>query len=247
MGTPIIVSEKNYRDIVNQVGKHTIDKHTVNYEILDNSEIKKHKKITSDEQIEQNTDTILQLHNSILESLAQSLTSAIKVGELLFEQKRLIKYGKFSHWARENLTFSLRTAQRYMKLFLYKEALTEKGVSSITDAYHHLFDMPISDEIIEVDDGISPTYVHIPENVNVNDIVLPKKRPKGLMCRATLRSSTIEDLISGKGWENCEGRYSKIVVEIVSGSSWNDRIGPFAVAAAKYIRPGGKIIFHKVR
>lgn len=245
MGTPIIVSEKNFRDIVNQVGKHTIDKHTVNYEILDNSEIKKHKKSKGNEQIEQNTDNIIQLHNSILESLAQSLTSAIKVGELLFEQKRLIKYGKFSHWVIDNLTFSLRTAQRYMKLFLYKEALTEKGVSSITDAYHHLFDMPISDEIIEVDDGISPTYVHIPENVNVNDIVLPKKRPKGLMTKMGFNGPAIDGMISGEGWKGYEGRFTKIVIELRSGSIHNKRIGEFVCAAEKYLRPGGKIIFHK--
>jgi hypothetical protein len=72
-----------------------------------------------------NTQQIIELHNAILGCLRIGLEKAIAIGDLLFEQKKLIKFGKFTGWCRRNLPFCPRTAQRYMKLSMWKEQLSK--------------------------------------------------------------------------------------------------------------------------
>jgi len=199
------------------------------------------------EAFESNTENIIRLHISIADMLSQSLVTATEIGRLLFEQKRVIKHGEFSNWVEAHLPFKLRTAQRYMKLHQYKETLNEKGVNSITEAYHYLFDQPISDEIIEVDDSLSDSYVYIKETVNLDKIELPKKRKKGLQHKYKLNNNLIDQILNSNSIlpTGREGRYSKIVIELCKHDPTLMRIGELVVAIEKFLMPGGKIIFFK--
>lgn len=248
----IKVSQKDYKDILEKVGKEKIEQNTITdgKASADRQIQKSKKKLSGSKQIKQNTDDIIQLHNGIVNHLTQSLVDAIRIGELLFEQKKLIKYGEFSSWTKDNLPFSIRTAQRYMKLFQYKEALTEEGVSSITDAYHHIFDEPVSDEVIEVDDGLATDYPVITQKEDINEmpVKLPKKKQKGQFMELALGIDNVDDFID-KNWshEHSQEQYSKIVVPFRGRVKAVDevKLGLFVLAAQKYLRPGGKLIFYK--
>lgn len=60
---------------------------------------------------------------------------AIRIGELLFEQKEKLKHGEFIPWTKINLPFSDRTARNYMKLFENQEQLKMESVSNLNSAY----------------------------------------------------------------------------------------------------------------
>ena len=82
----------------------------------------------------------------------------------IFEQKKRIRYGCFTRWATEYLPFDIRTAQNYMKLYICKEELERKEITTISDAYAALEGEATPEEIIEVDDSIDisskPTIVN---------------------------------------------------------------------------------------
>jgi len=77
--------------------------------------------------------TINDLHATIEDQLKTSLQLAIELGAHLTEVKNSLKYGELSKWVEDNLTFKVRTAQRYMRLFENKEKFNEIG--GITAAY----------------------------------------------------------------------------------------------------------------
>ena len=195
--------------------------------------------------LEQNTERIKKLHNSIVGILVQGLKDAVKIGGLLFEQKEIIPKNEFTQWVKENLPFSIRTAQRYMMLYYYRNSLAKNKVKTITDAYAHIYREPTSDEIVDADDSLKTDDISVKATVELDDIKLPKKKAKGLMKKYCLTKQSIDDLVSGIGFEGTQGRYIKIVVELKSGNVHNKRIGEFVCAAEKYLKPGGKIIFHK--
>ena len=249
----IEVTEKVYKDIEEKVGKKKM-REVISGTLTNakpNTKPKKDKKFTMPNQLENNTTNIIQLHNSILTKLEESLADAITIGGLLFEQKKLVKHGQFTKWVKENLPFKIRTAQRYMKLAAYQEALEEKGVTSITDAYYHVFSEPISDEIMEADDGLATSIVTTTQSVDLDKIKLPKKTPKGLVSKIGLDKDTVNDVVNGTGlgWENCKGTYSKIIVEIRGNSKermkHKEQMGEFIIAVGDYLRKGGKLIFVK--
>jgi hypothetical protein len=78
---------------------------------------------------------ITELHNEIAGHLQQSLDKAIRIGELLAEQKRNLEHGEFTHWIAEHLPFTDRTARNYMKLHENREKLKTETVSDLTSAY----------------------------------------------------------------------------------------------------------------
>jgi hypothetical protein len=57
---------------------------------------------------------IVKLHNEIIDALKMTLRKAIRIGELLTEQKQSLKHGEFAPWIKDNLPFTDRTAQMYM-------------------------------------------------------------------------------------------------------------------------------------
>ena len=135
-----------------------------------------------------------------------------------------------------------------MKLYQYEDALNEKDIKCITDAYHHIYIEPISDEIIEADDSlIIPTTYGTVAYEDLDKIELPKKIKKGKQSKFVLNKTFVEEVISGdfmtfRGGEGC---FSKIVIELQRNEPLLMRLGEVILALEKYLRPGGKIILYK--
>jgi len=82
-----------------------------------------------------NIEEITKLHYEICDSLKITIDKAIRIGELLFEQKEKLKHGEFIPWIQKNLPFSDRTARRYMTVFDNREKLKTDRVSNLNTAY----------------------------------------------------------------------------------------------------------------
>lgn len=83
-------------------------------------------------------DEIGKLHSEIIGHLKTSLEKAIRIGELLSEQKAILKHGEFAHWIDANLPFTDRTARNYMRVFREKDRLKTESVSDLRSAYRVL-------------------------------------------------------------------------------------------------------------
>lgn len=82
---------------------------------------------------------LLDLHNSIVKSAAKTIKEAIEAGNLLNEIKNVLPHGEFTSWCETNLTFKMRTAQRYMKCYVHRDRLLKNdSVSLLTGAYKAL-------------------------------------------------------------------------------------------------------------
>jgi hypothetical protein len=92
-------------------------------------------------QIEKNRrEEIARLHEEIVGHLRQSLEKAIRIGELLTEQKESLKHGEYTPWLKANVPFSDRTAQNYMRVYRERDRIKTETVSDLTGAYKLLAD-----------------------------------------------------------------------------------------------------------
>jgi hypothetical protein len=78
---------------------------------------------------------IVQLHKEVANHLSQSLEKAIRIGQLLSEQKKALEHGKFTPWIDANLPFTDRTARNYMRLYRERNRLKTETVSGLKKAY----------------------------------------------------------------------------------------------------------------
>ena len=78
---------------------------------------------------------ITMLHNEIVGHLRQSLEKAIRIGQLLQEQKANLKHGEWGKWIRNNLPFTDRTARNYMRVYQERDRLKTETVSDLRSAY----------------------------------------------------------------------------------------------------------------
>lgn len=62
-------------------------------------------------------EEINHLHAEVETHLKMTVEGAIRIGELLTEQKKSLKHGEFLSWLKLNISFSRRTATRYMKIY----------------------------------------------------------------------------------------------------------------------------------
>ena len=83
-------------------------------------------------------EEIITLHNGIAGHLRASLQDAIRIGELLVEQKRRLPHGEFTAWIRQHLPFTPRSARNYMMLHEKREQLKTENVSALGEAYRLL-------------------------------------------------------------------------------------------------------------
>ena len=81
---------------------------------------------------------ITKLHGEIIGHLSLSLSKAIKIGELLTEQKESLKHGEWGPWIEANLSFTSRTVRSYMRLHRERDSLKTETVSDLTGAYKFL-------------------------------------------------------------------------------------------------------------
>ena len=84
------------------------------------------------------TAEIKDLHGKFVESFKKTLDCGIRIGDLLKQQKEELKHGEFGKWIEENLSFSIRTAQNYMKLHKERDKLKSATVSHLTESYRLL-------------------------------------------------------------------------------------------------------------
>jgi hypothetical protein len=81
---------------------------------------------------------ITALHNELKGLFKVCLQKAIRLGELLTEQKEALPHGEWTPWIEANLPFSERTARRYMRLFKERALLKTDTMSGLTSAYRLL-------------------------------------------------------------------------------------------------------------
>lgn len=77
-------------------------------------------------------DRIIELHMGIVQVARRSVMDAIKIGQLLSEQKERMKHGEFLPWL-EELPFEQRTSYRYMALYQYHDKIAI--VANLQEAY----------------------------------------------------------------------------------------------------------------
>lgn len=78
------------------------------------------------------------LHNEIIGYFKKSVEKAIRIGQLLTEQKECLKHGEFTKWIKNNLPFTDRTARNYMRLYNNRDKLKTETVSDLTTGYELL-------------------------------------------------------------------------------------------------------------
>jgi hypothetical protein len=93
---------------------------------------------TMDKVMKNTIQEITRLHSEIAGHMRMSLEKAIRIGELLREQKSKQKHGSFTSWVVNNVPFTHRTAQMYMKLYNSRDKLKNESVSLLKDAYQLL-------------------------------------------------------------------------------------------------------------
>ena len=81
---------------------------------------------------------IVALHGQILTTARTTLDKAIRIGQLLTEQKASLKHGAWLPWVKENLPFDARTAQNYTRCYGERDRLKNENVSYLADAYRLL-------------------------------------------------------------------------------------------------------------
>ena len=68
-------------------------------------------------------DEIAKLHCEIYGAFKTTLEKAIRIGEILTEQKQNLRHGEFTSWVENNLPFTVRTAQIYMRVYAERDRL----------------------------------------------------------------------------------------------------------------------------
>jgi len=80
-------------------------------------------------------EEIIKIHNELQKLYYSGFDRAIRLGELLEEQKKDSGHGEFENWVKDNLPFSARTARNYRMVFKNREFLKRKVVSDLDHAY----------------------------------------------------------------------------------------------------------------
>jgi len=80
-------------------------------------------------------EEIIRIHNELQKLYYSELDRAIRLGELLEEQKKDSRHGEFEGWVEKNLPFSVRTARNYRMIYRNREFLKGKAVADLNSAY----------------------------------------------------------------------------------------------------------------
>jgi hypothetical protein len=78
---------------------------------------------------------IVKLHNGIIDSMRRAVPDAIKIGQIIAEQKEKLEHGKFLPWI-ETLPFSRQTADRYELLCKHSDKMLNVG--NLQEAYKRI-------------------------------------------------------------------------------------------------------------
>jgi hypothetical protein len=102
-------------------------------------------------------EEIKRLHNEILGFVKLSLENAIRIGQLLTDQKEELGHGEFIRWIKDNLPFTDRAARRYMGLWRYRDTLKSENVSDLSSAYQLLVEHKLKE-------GLPSTPLKVPDS-----------------------------------------------------------------------------------
>jgi hypothetical protein len=102
---------------------------------------------------------IAQLHKTLMCKLRASVVQAIRIGELLAEQKKLLNHGEFTPWIEANLPFSDRTARNYIRLYKERARLKSENVSDLTTAYRVIRQLSWSENKPAESEEAKKTYI----------------------------------------------------------------------------------------
>lgn len=80
-------------------------------------------------------DEIVKLHQGIMASARRSVQDAIRIGQILSDQKEVLEHGQFLPWV-ETLPFSDKTSEKYMALFKYSNKI--EASSNLQEAYKQI-------------------------------------------------------------------------------------------------------------
>jgi hypothetical protein len=81
---------------------------------------------------------IVALHNDIIGAIRTTMPKAIRIGELLTQEKQRLGHGEWLPWITANLPFTDRTARNYIRLYENKDRLKLENVSDLSAAYRML-------------------------------------------------------------------------------------------------------------
>lgn len=81
---------------------------------------------------------ITSLHASIIGDTRSTLYKAIRIGELLSAQRATMKHGQWLPWIKDNLPFTQKTTNNYMRVFERRDELETISNLELTDAYRLL-------------------------------------------------------------------------------------------------------------
>jgi Protein of unknown function (DUF3102) len=81
---------------------------------------------------------INRLHAEICQAARTTIDKAIRIGELLAEQKEALKHGEWLPWLKANVEFSRQTADNYRRVYEKREDIKLLSVGNLTDAYRLL-------------------------------------------------------------------------------------------------------------
>jgi hypothetical protein len=96
-----------------------------------------------------------ELHGELSGLARTSLEKAIRIGELLTEQKASLKHGEWLPWCRDNLKFGQNSVNRYMMVFGRQDEIPHNDEFGLTEAYR-LLSQPAQDSDSEEDKSESP-------------------------------------------------------------------------------------------
>lgn len=81
-------------------------------------------------------DEIQNLHNEIQGHIKMTVEKAVRLGELLTAVKEMLPFGEFGKWIESNCGFSVRTSQRYIKVFEKRQEHKYDTVSHLSEIYN---------------------------------------------------------------------------------------------------------------
>jgi hypothetical protein len=85
-----------------------------------------------------------EIESSLKEFVAGSVDKAIRIGQLLEEQRRKTPHGEWKSWVNNNCPFSEATSKNYRMLYKRQEEVKKLTVSSLGDIYRALRRRPKS-------------------------------------------------------------------------------------------------------
>lgn len=80
-------------------------------------------------------DEINSLDQQLTAMARTSLDLAIRIGMLLWQQKKSLPHGHWLKWIRANVTFSIRRVDRYLMIYANRDQLRLANVSNLSEAY----------------------------------------------------------------------------------------------------------------